>query len=172
MTFPRSVGQVPIYYNHKNTGRPLGNTEGRFEKFRSNYLDERNEPLYPFGYGLSFTTFDYSDFALSATEVTGPGPLTASVTLTNSGNHAGAEVVQLYIRDLVGSITRPVKELKGFQKVFLEAGERKTVTFEITSELLKFYNYDLAYDWEAGEFEIMIGTDSAHLQSATVNWKK
>lgn len=172
MTFPRSVGQIPLYYNHKNTGRPQYNKEGRFEKFRSNYLDEWNEPLYPFGYGLSYTSFEYSDIRLSASQLKGEETLQATVTLTNTGKYDGAEVVQLYIRDKVGSVTRPVKELKGFQKVFLKVGEKQDVTFEIDTELLKFYNYDLEYDWEAGEFEIMIGTHSAALQSKSVQWEK
>ena len=120
-TFPQNVGQIPLFYNHKNTGRPL--QEGRwFEKFRSNYLDVSNEPLYPFGYGLSYTTFAYSDIHLSSTEMSADGELTATVTVTNTGSRDGAEVVQLYIRDLVGSVTRPVKELKGFEKIFLKAG--------------------------------------------------
>ena len=122
-TFPQNVGQIPLFYNHKNTGRPL--QEGRwFEKFRSNYLDVSNESLYPFGYGLSYTTFAYSDIHLSSTEMSADGELTATVTVTNTGSRDGAEVVQLYIRDLVGSVTRPVKELKGFEKIFLKAGER------------------------------------------------
>jgi beta-glucosidase len=172
MTFPRSVGQIPIYYNHKNTGRPIGNTEGRFEKFRSNYLDERNEPLYPFGYGLSYTTFAYSDMILSAEQLQGNQTLKASITLTNTGGHDGAEVVQLYIRDKVGRVTRPVKELKGFQKVFLNAGASQEVSFDITPDLLKFYDAELNYDWESGAFEIMIGTDASNVQSKTVNWEK
>ena len=142
MTFPKNVGQIPLFYNHKNTGRPL--QEGKwFEKFRSSYLDVDNEPLYPFGYGLSYTTFQYSDIALSASAMGQDGSITAAVTVTNTGKRDGAEVVQLYIRDLVGSITRPVKELKGFEKIFLKAGESKTVTFKITPELLRFYDYDL-----------------------------
>lgn len=143
-TFPQNVGQIPLFYNHKNTGRPL--QEGRwFEKFRSNYLDVSNEPLYPFGYGLSYTTFAYSDIHLSSTEMSADGELTATVTVTNTGSRDGAEVVQLYIRDLVGSVTRPVKELKGFEKIFLKAGESRKVSFSITPELLKFYNYDLQF---------------------------
>ena len=133
-TFPQNVGQIPLFYNHKNTGRPL--QEGRwFEKFRSNYLDVSNEPLYPFGYGLSYTTFAYSDIHLSSTEMSADGKLTATVTVTNTGSRDGAEVVQLYIRDLVGSVTRPVKELKGFEKIFLKAGESRKVSFSITPEL-------------------------------------
>ncbi len=142
MTFPKNVGQIPLFYNHKNTGRPLA-AGNWFEKFRSNYLDVDNEPLYPFGYGLSYTTFQYSDIALSTPVMGQNGSTTAVVTVTNTGKRDGAEVVQLYIRDLVGSITRPVRELKGFEKVFLKAGESKTVSFKITPELLRFYDYDL-----------------------------
>jgi beta-glucosidase len=164
-TYPQNVGQIPLFYNHKNTGRPLG--EGRwFEKFRSNYLDVSNDPLYPFGYGLSYTIFSYSDVKLSSTAINGNGQLTASVTVTNSGKTDGAEVVQLYIRDIVGSVTRPVKELKGFEKVFLKAGESKTVSFKITPELLKFYNYDLQYVFEPGDFNVMIGGNSRDVKSA------
>lgn len=170
-TFPQNIGQVPIYYNHKNTGRPL--PEGKwFSKFRSNYIDVSNDPLYPFGYGLSYTDFTYSDVKLSSTSLKGNQTLTASVELTNSGRYDGAEVVQLYIRDVVGSVTRPVKELKGFQKVFLKAGETKTITFRITPEDLKFYNYDLKYDWESGEFVIMIGGNSRDVKSGKVTWSK
>lgn len=164
-TFPKNVGQIPLFYNHKNTGRPL--QEGKwFEKFRSNYLDVDNEPLYPFGYGLSYTTFEYSDVKLSSTSIDAKGELTASVTVTNKGKADGAEVVQLYIRDLVGSVTRPVKELKGFDKVFIKAGESKTVSFKITPELLKFYNYDLDYVFESGDFDVMIGGNSHDVKSA------
>ncbi|MGI8581938.1 MAG: beta-glucosidase BglX [Chitinophagaceae bacterium] len=170
-TFPQNVGQVPIYYNHKNTGRPL--PEGKwFQKFRSNYLDVSNDPLYPFGYGLSYTTFNYGDIKVSSKSLKGNQTLTASVIITNTGNRNGKEVVQLYIRDIAGSITRPVKELKGFQKIELKAGELKTVTFNITPNDLKFYNYDLKYDWEPGEFQIMIGSNSRDVKSATVNWIK
>lgn len=166
MTFPKNVGQVPIYYAHKNTGRPL-HAGKWFEKFRSNYLDVDNEPLYPFGYGLSYTTFAYSDITLDRTSLTMNGSVTAKVTLTNTGNRDGAEVVQLYIRDVVGSSTRPVKELKGFQKVFLKAGESREVSFRITPDLLKYYNYDLQYVAEPGTFDLMIGTDSRNVKTAT-----
>lgn len=163
-TFPQSVGQVPLFYAHKNTGRPLG--EGKwFEKFRSNYLDVSNDPLYPFGYGLSYTTFTYGDLKLNANSLTPSGELTASVTVTNSGKYDGAEVVQLYIRDLVGSVTRPVKELKGFQKIFLKAGESKEVSFKINAEMLKFYNYDIEYVYEPGDFEVMVGSNSRDVQT-------
>ena len=164
-TFPQNVGQIPLFYNHKNTGRPL--QEGRwFEKFRSNYLDVSNEPLYPFGYGLSYTTFAYSDIHLSSTEMSADGELTATVTVTNTGSRDGAEVVQLYIRDLVGSVTRPVKELKGFEKIFLKAGESRKVSFSIPPELLKFYNYDLQFVCEPGDFDVMIGGNSRDVKKA------
>ena len=164
-TFPQNVGQIPLFYNHKNTGRPL--QEGRwFEKFRSNYLDVSNEPLYPFGYGLSYTTFAYSDIHLSSTEMSADGELTTTVTVTNTGSRDGAEVVQLYIRDLVGSVTRPVKELKGFEKIFLKAGESRKVSFSITPELLKFYNYDLQFVCEPGDFDVMIGGNSRDVKKA------
>jgi beta-glucosidase len=159
-TFPRSVGQVPIYYAAKNTGRPLGNKQGNFEKFRSNYLDERNEPLFPFGFGLSYTAFKYSNLRLSANTMKSTDKLQATVDVTNAGNFDGKEVVQLYIRDLVGSVTRPVKELKGFQKINLKKGETQTVTFEITVEDLKFYNSDLQFVAEPGKFQLFIGTNS------------
>jgi len=169
-SFPRNVGQIPIYYNHKNTGRPL--EKGKwFQKFRSNYLDVVNEPLYPFGYGLSYTSFDYSDIKLSANELADKGELTAEITVTNTGKLDGTEVVQLYIRDLVGSVTRPVKELKGFERIFLKAGESKTVQFKITPEMLKFYNYDLQYIYEPGDFDVMIGGDSEQVKSASFTLK-
>jgi beta-glucosidase len=170
-TFPQNIGQVPIYYNQKSTGRPL--PEGQwFQKFRSNYLDVSNDPLYPFGYGLSYTTFEYGDLKFSSTDLKGDQKLQVTINLKNSGKYGGAEVVQLYIRDLVASMTRPVKELKGFQKVFLKAGESKTITFDISTEDLKFYNYDIDFDWEPGEFEIMIGGNSRDLVSGKVNWVK
>ncbi|MBU4537818.1 MAG: beta-glucosidase BglX [Weeksellaceae bacterium] len=175
ITFPRSLGQVPIYYNHKNTGRPLSQEKTdkcEYERFRSNYMDECNTPLYPFGYGLSYTKFNYSDMSVSSSNPKGNQTIQASVTVTNSGNYDGAEVVQLYIRDMVGSITRPVKELKGFQKVFLKKGESKKVTFNISPEDLKFYNNALKFDWEAGEFDVMIGTSSDDVQHTKINWSK
>jgi beta-glucosidase len=170
-TWPQNVGQVPLYYNHKNTGRPLPDGAW-FQKFRSNYLDVSNDPVYPFGYGLSYTNFSYSDLKLSSTSLKGNQALTATVTLTNNGTKDGKEVAQLYIRQLVGSIARPVKELKGFQKIFLKAGESKTISFNITPEDLKFYNSDLKYDWEAGDFVIMVGGNSRDLKSGKVNWVK
>jgi beta-glucosidase len=171
MSFPQNVGQIPLYYAHKNTGRPLA--EGKwFQKFRSNYIDVSNDPLYPFGYGLSYSSFNYSDVKLSSTALKGNQTLKASVTLTNTGKYDGQEVVQLYIRDVAGSVTRPVKELKGFQKVAFKAGESKAVTFNITLEDLKFYNSNLKYDWEPGEFEIMIGSNSRDVKMQKINWTK
>lgn len=170
MTFPKNVGQIPLYYNHKNTGRPLA--EGRwFSKFRSNYLDVDNYPLYPFGYGLSYTDFEYGDIELSAQHKERGKSVTASITVTNTGERDGAEVVQLYIRDVVGSITRPVKELKGFRKIFLRAGESGTVTFDITDDMLSFYDYDLNRVAEHGDFDIMIGTDSRTVKTARLTLK-
>jgi beta-glucosidase len=160
-TFPRSVGQVPIYYAHKNTGRPLANTEGKFEKFRSNYLDERNEPLFPFGFGLSYTNFDYSNLKISSDKMNFSGKLKVTVDVANTGNYDGKETVQLYIRDLVGSVTRPVRELKNFQKITLKKGEKQTVSFDISVEDLKFYNSDLQFVAEPGQFDIFVGGNSA-----------
>jgi beta-glucosidase len=170
-TWPQNVGQVPLFYNHKNTGRG-GPGEAWFTKFRSQYLDVSNDPVYPFGYGLSYTTINYGDLKLSNKSLKGNQTLTASVTVANTGKYDGNEVVQLYIRDVVGSVTRPVSELKGFQKIFLKAGETKTVTFNITPNDLKFYNYDLKYDWEAGDFDIMIGANSRDVKKLRVNWSK
>ncbi len=159
-TFPRSVGQVPIYYAHKNTGRPLSNAEGKFEKFRSNYIDERNEPLFPFGFGLSYTSFEYSNLKISADKMNFSGKLKVTVDVANTGNYDGKETVQLYIRDLVGSVTRPVRELKNFQKITLKKGEKQTVSFDITVEDLKFYNSDLQFVAEPGQFDIFVGGNS------------
>ncbi|WP_262897968.1 beta-glucosidase BglX [Litoribacter ruber] len=170
-TFPQNVGQVPIYYNHKNTGRPLGEGEW-FQKFRSNYLDVSNEPLYPFGFGLSYTTFEYGDINLSKTSLQGNETLEITIDVTNSGEYDGAEVVQLYIRDMVASITRPVKELKGFEKIQLAAGETKTVTFELTTEDLKFYNNEIEHIWEPGEFQIMVGGNSRDVKSKMITWEE
>jgi beta-glucosidase len=163
MTFPKNVGQIPLYYAHKNTGRPFNHEP--FAKFKSNYLDVENEPLYPFGFGLSYTQFSYSDLSLSSNSMRAGEKITATITVTNSGNYDGEETVQLYIRDMVGSVTRPVKELKSFQKIFLKKGESKTVSFTISNEDLKFYNADLKWVSEPGEFEVMVGTDSQQTKS-------
>jgi len=164
-TFPQHVGQVPLYYSHKNTGRPLA--EGQwFEKFRSNYLDVSNDPLYPFGYGLSYTTFAYGEVALSSHKLQPGDTLQVSVDLRNTGDYTGEEVVQLYIRDVTGSITRPVKELKGFQKIRLEVGESQHVVFKLTIEDLKFFDANLDYIAEPGEFVVGVGTNSRDVQEA------
>jgi len=164
-TFPQNIGQVPIFYNHKNTGRPL--PEGKwFQKFRSNYLDVSNDPLYPFGYGLSYTNFSYSDITLSSLSMKPGQKISASVTVTNNGSRDGKEVVQLYIRDIVGTSTRPVKELRGFQKIELKAGASKTVSFDITVNDLKYYNYELKYVAEPGDFKIFIGGNSRDVKEA------
>ena len=163
-TFPQNVGQVPLYYSHKNTGRPEA---GKFTKFRSNYLDVTNDPLYPFGFGLSYTNFSFSDIKLSSNTLTAGKSITATVKLTNNGKYDGKEVVQLYTRDLVGSITRPVKELKGFQKISLKAGESKDVTFTITEEDLKFYNSNLKFVAEPGDFKLFIGGNSRDVKETS-----
>lgn len=163
-SFPRSVGQIPLYYNHKNTGRPVSGE--RFEKYRSNYLDVPNTPLYPFGFGLSYTTFEYGPLTLSSDRMAAGGTITASVDVTNTGDREGAEVVQLYIRDLVGSTTRPVQELKGFEKITLRAGETKRVSFTIDEPMLRFYNHALEFVSEAGEFDVMVGGSSDRVQHA------
>lgn len=166
MSMPQAVGQEPLYYNHQPTGRPVPEGTKEFRKYQSNYLDVRNDPLYPFGYGLSYTTFSYSDLQLSATEMSPTGSVEASVTVTNTGNVDATEIVQLYIRDLVASVSRPVKELKGFERITLKAGESRKVTFAITPETLKFYNYDLKYILEPGDFNIMVGPNSRDLKTA------
>ncbi len=167
-SFPVSVGQIPLYYNHKNTGRPYDPDN----KFTSKYLDIQNDPLYPFGYGLSYTTFDYSDIKLSRKQLKGEEKLTATLTLTNTGKVAGEEVVQLYIQDPVASISRPVRELKNFMKVMLQPGEKKDISFEIGTDDLKFYNSSLKYVWESGDFNIFIGSNSRDVKSASVTWLK
>ncbi len=169
-TFPQNVGQIPLYYSHKNTGRPL--PEGKwFEKFRSNYLDVSNDPLYPFGYGLSYTDFSYSEIKLSSDQLKSNGTITATIAVTNTGNLEGKEVVQLYIRDMVGSITRPVKELKGFQKISLKPGETKNVSFTIGSNDLKFYNSEMKYVAEPGDFKLFIGGNSRDVKESSFTLK-
>ena len=174
MTFPRNVGQVPIYYNHPNTGRPYPGdySEPMSQRvYLSRYKDVENSPLYPFGYGLSYTTFSYSDIRLSTDTVASNAPITATVTVTNSGDRAGTEIVQLYIRDMVGSVVRPVKELKGFQKVVLEPGESKEVSFEIRPAMLAFFHPSLEKKAEPGEFRVFIGTDSDTERDAVFHMK-
>jgi beta-glucosidase len=169
-TFPQNVGQLPMYYAHKNTGRPL--EEGKwFSKFRSNYLDVSNDPVYPFGFGLSYTEFAYGDLKLNKTEMTSSDSITVSIDVTNKGQRDGKEVVQLYLRDVVGSVTRPVKELKAFQKVVIKAGETKTITFTIRNEDLSFYNYDLKFGSEPGKFDVYVGTNSRDNKKAEFELK-
>ena len=170
-SFPVNVGQIPVYYNHKNTGRPF-NGDVANAKFKSNYLDVGNDPLFPFGFGLSYTEFEYGNIQLSKTNLKGNETLTASVTVTNKGKYAGDETVQLYISDPVATIARSVKELKGFKKVRLEPGESKEVSFRITPNQLKFYNSNLKYDWEGGEFIIHLGTNSRDVKSGKVEWTR
>lgn len=165
ISFPRNVGQIPIYYNQKNTGRPQ--PEGAAtQKFRSNYLDVPNSPLFPFGYGLSYTNFSYSDIQLSSNTMTPNQIIKDIVTVTNTGDYDGEEVVQLYIYDRVASVTQPLKKLKGFQKVFLKSKESREVAFPISIEELKFFNTDLKWIAEPGEFKVYIGTNSASVKEA------
>lgn len=167
-SFPQHVGQIPLYYNHFNTGRPVADGADRFFSFQSNYLDVRNDPLYPFGYGLSYTTYQYGELKLDSKTMSPDGQITVTIPVTNTGNRDGIEVVQLYIRDVVGSIARPVKELKGFQRLSLKAGETATATFTIDASKLKFYNYDLKEVVEPGEFDVMVGPNSRDLKRATI----
>jgi len=169
-TFPRNVGQIPLYYNHKNTGRPYGGDPR--VKYVSRYLDVPNSPLFPFGFGLSYTTFSYSDVRLSQSALKEDEALVATVDVSNTGQRAGEETVQLYITDPVASVTRSVEDLRGFQKITLQPGQHRAVSFRITPQDLKFYNSDLVYDWEPGDFIIRIGPDSSQLNSATVHWTK
>ena len=164
MTMPKALGQIPIYYNHLNTGRPVPEGVTEYRKYQSNYIDVRNDPLYPFGYGMSYTTFEYGKPRLSATTMKADGSITLTVNVRNSGNRDGDEVVQLYIHDMVATIARPVKELKGFERISLKAGESRDVTFTINADMLKFYNSNLQYVAEPGDFEAMVGGNSRDVQ--------
>lgn len=164
-SFPQNVGQLPLYYNHMNTGRPVPEGTDRFFKYQSNYLDVRNDPLYPFGYGLSYTTYEYGDLTLSSSKMKADGKVEASITVKNTGLRDGDEIVQLYIRDISASIARPVKELKGFQRIHLKSGESKTVKFDITRSQLEFYGSDLKPVVEPGDFTIMVGPNSRDLKT-------
>jgi beta-glucosidase len=164
ISFPRTEGQIPIYYNHFSTGRPATSDSDRF--YRSAYIDLSIYPKYCFGYGLSYTNFNYSDIRLSSSIMKANQPITASITVTNNGDYDGEETVQLYIQDLVGSVVRPVKELKGFQKIFLKKGESKQVSFNVNVDMLKFYNGQLQYIYEPGDFKVYIGTNSQDVKEA------
>jgi beta-glucosidase len=163
MTFPRSVGQIPIFYSMKNTGRPMDPKN----KYSSKYLDEANDPLYPFGYGLSYTTFSYSDVKLSAQQISEQDTLVVTCQVSNAGMREGEEVVQLYIRDWTGSVTRPVKELKGFQKIMLKAKESRNVVFKLSSKDLAFYRRDMTFGTEPGKFDVYVGSNSRDVKQAT-----
>ena len=169
-TWPRSVGQEPLYYNYKNTGRPP-RADGTITKYTTGYIDQTYLPLYPFGFGLSYTEFRYGELRLDKTEMAENGEITASVEVANTGKYEGQEVVQLYIRDLVGSVTRPLKELKGFEKIRLQPGEKKTVTFRIDASMLRFYDHDLNFVCEPGDFEVMVGGNSQDVQTARFTLK-
>jgi beta-glucosidase len=168
-TFPQQVGQVPIYYSMKNTGRPFGND--LLDKYKSRYLDVTNEPLYPFGFGLSYSEFKYGDLMLSKKEITGNEKLTVTCRVTNTGTRDGEEVVQLYTRDITGSVTRPMKELKGFQKVLIKAGEVKEITFTLSASDLSFYRYDMSFGSEPGKFKVFIGGNSRDVKEADFELK-
>ena len=165
MTMPKALGQIPIYYNHLNTGRPVPEGVKEYRKYQSNYIDVRNDPLYPFGYGLSYTTFEYGKPRLSGTTMNANGTLTLTVNVKNTGKYDADEVVQLYIRDVAASISRPVKELKGFERISLKAGESRDVNLTIDVDMLKFYNSDLQFVAEPGDFEVMVGGNSRDVQS-------
>jgi len=156
VTFPRVVGQVPYYYNHKNTGRPPTD-----QKYTSKYIDVENSPLYPFGFGLSYTTFEYANLSLDSNKISKTDSVQVSVTVTNTGDRSGQEIVQLYIRDLFASVSRPVKELRGFEKINLKPGDSQTVTFTLTPDDLSFYNREMKKVVEPGDFEIMVGSSSS-----------
>jgi beta-glucosidase len=164
-SMPWNVGQIPVYYNHLNTSHPIDENNPRYQKFRSNYIDAPNEPLYPFGYGLSYTDFEYSGFRIDGNELREDKPLTATVTVTNTGRREGDEIVQFYIRDVQASVARPVKELKHFERISLKPGEKRDVSFKITPDDLKFYNRNLEYVAEPGEFQVMAGPDSKHVST-------
>ncbi|MBS3777229.1 MAG: glycoside hydrolase family 3 C-terminal domain-containing protein, partial [Bacteroidales bacterium] len=163
VTFPKEVGQVPIYYSHKKTGRPY-NPE---DSYTSRYLDVSNDPLYPFGYGLSYTTFEYSGMQVDKEKMGFDQTLNVSVNVKNTGKYKGEEIVQLYTRDMVGSVTRPVKELKGFRKISLEPGQEKRVAFTLTPDDLRFYTADMSYQAEAGKFKVFVGSSSADVMEST-----
>jgi beta-glucosidase len=168
---PQATGQEPFYYNHLNTGRPVRAGADHYYKFQSNYFEVRNDALYPFGFGLSYTRFEYSDVRLSASVLPDGGKVTASVTIRNVGDYDADEVVQLYIRDVEAECVRPVKELKGFRRIHLARGESREVSFDITPDLLQYYNADCQLVLEPGSFDIMIGPDSERVKKASLEVK-
>jgi beta-glucosidase len=167
MTFPRNTGQIPIYYNRKNTGRPIDANN----KYTSKYLDVPNDPLFPFGFGLSYTTFEYGPVSLSAKSMAMNGKLRATVTVSNTGHFDGHETVQLYLRDVTASVNRPLQELRGFKKIFLRKGEQQEVNFEISVSDLKFYDSNMQYVAEPGEFRVQIGPNSRDVQEVSFSLK-
>ncbi|WHZ08510.1 MAG: beta-glucosidase [Cytophagales bacterium] len=167
-TFPQNIGQVPTYYAQRNTGRPMGKW---FEKFRSGYLDVSNDPVYPFGFGLSYAQFEYGEIRLNKTTMTSSDSIMVSIDVTNKGPLDGKEVVQVYLHDEVGSITRPVKELKRFKKIKIKAGETQTVNFILSNKDLSFYKSDLSFGSEPGKFEVFVGGDSQHVKRAEFELK-
>lgn len=171
MSMPQAVGQEPLYYNHLPTGRPVPEGTKEFRKYQSNYLDVRNDPLYPFGYGLSYTSFSYSSPVLSQSEVGGNFQTECRVTVTNTGKYDSDEIVQMYVRQPAAATSRPLKELKGFQRVSLKAGESKTVSFQLTPELLKYYDHNLQHTLTPGKFSVMVGPNSRDLQTVSLTVK-
>ena len=163
-SFPRAVGQMPLYYNHLSASRP-DPQDGVFNRYQSNYIDQSNEPLYPFGFGLSYTTFEYGDMRLGSECLPKNGELAVSVEVTNSGTCDGTEIVQLYLRDVMAEVARPVKELKAFRRIFLKKGEKREVVFTLTEEDLKCYHSDLQYGYDPGEFQVMVGPNSRDVQT-------
>ena len=171
MSFPRSVGQMPLYYNYKNTGRPGAEGRDAGSVFWSHFGDEKNTPLYPFGYGLSYSSFEYSKVEMSSDELNFNSSITVSVNVKNTGKVTGKEVVQLYIKDHFASVTRPVRELKGFELIELDPAESRKVSFTINPELLKFYSAQKKWEAEPGQFSVFIGTNSATKNSASFSLK-
>lgn len=165
-SFPRAVGQMPLYYNHLSASRP-DPQDGVFNRYQSNYIDQSNEPLYPFGFGLSYTTFEYGDIRISSECLPKNGELTVAVEVTNSGAYDGTEIVQLYLHDVMAEVARPVKELKAFRRLFLKKGEKQEVVFTLTEEDLKYYHSDLQYGYDPGEFQVMVGPNSRDVQMGT-----